>query len=72
MITPRPLLLVHGNQDEIVPVNDAYRPYAEAREPKQIIIAKGIGHQLRQNEWVMAKAIGWLQSHCQNYHSVFD
>jgi len=35
-IAPKPLLLVHGNKDEVVPVSHAYKLYAQAGEPKQI------------------------------------
>jgi fermentation-respiration switch protein FrsA (DUF1100 family) len=34
-IAPRPLLLVHGSQDELVPVSHARRLYEAAEEPKQ-------------------------------------
>jgi len=52
-IAPRPLLLVHGNQDETVPVSDAHNLYRLAKEPRQIIIVDGAGHRLRQNEEVV-------------------
>ena len=61
-ITPRHLLLVHGNKDEVVDVSQAYRLYAGAREPKQLIIVDGAGHRLRQNDRAMAIIIGWLKS----------
>jgi fermentation-respiration switch protein FrsA (DUF1100 family) len=65
-IAPRPLLLVHGNQDDMVPVTDAYKLYEKAREPKQIIIVDGAGHRLRQDERAMAIVIDWLKSQSQN------
>ena len=65
-IAPRPLLLVHGSQDETVKVSDAYRLYAQAEEPKHIIIVDGAGHRLRQNGKAMAAVIGWLKSQCQD------
>jgi len=61
-IAPRPLLLVHGNKDEVVDVNHAYKLYAQAGEPKQIIIVDGAGHRLRQNDRAMAIVIDWLKS----------
>jgi len=64
-IAPRPLLLVHGNQDETVEVSDAYRLYARAGEPKQINIVDGAGHRLRQNDKAMAIVTSWLKSQCQ-------
>jgi len=61
-ISPRPLLLVHGSQDEAVKVSDARRLYARAGEPKQIIIMEGAGHRLRRNDEVMTLVLGWLKS----------
>lgn len=61
-IAPRPLLLVHGNRDELVDVSQAYRLYDRAGEPKQIIIVDGAGHRLRQDDRAMAIVIDWLKS----------
>ena len=61
-IAPRPLLLVHGNKDEVVDVSHAYKLYAQAGEPKQIIIVDGAGHRLRQNERAMVIIVDWLKS----------
>lgn len=61
-IAPRPLLLVHGSQDETVEISDAHRLYARAGEPKQIIIVDGAGHRLRQNSQAMAIVLDWLKS----------
>jgi len=63
-IAPRPLLLVHGNQDETVPITDAYKLYERAKEPKHLIIVDGAGHGLRQDERAMAIVIDWLKSQC--------
>jgi fermentation-respiration switch protein FrsA (DUF1100 family) len=35
-ISPRPLLLVHGDADEVIPVGDAERDFAAAGEPKRL------------------------------------
>ncbi len=61
-IAPRPLLLVHGNKDEVVDVGHAYRLYARAGEVKQIIIVDGAGHRLRRGDRAMAIVIDWLKS----------
>jgi len=63
-IAPRPLLLVHGNQDETVEVSDAYKLYTQAGEPKQINIVDEAGHRLRQNDQAMTMVIDWLKSQC--------
>lgn len=62
-IAPKRLLLVHGSQDETVEVNDAHRLYAQAREPKQLIIVDDAGHRLRQDERTMTVVIDWLKSY---------
>ena len=61
-IAPRPLLLMHGSQDEVVDVSHAYRLYSQAGEPKQIIIVDGGEHQLRRSNRAMAQVIDWLKN----------
>jgi len=62
-IAPRPLLLVHGSQDEVVEVSHAYKLYDKAGEPKQLIIVDGAEHELRQHDKAMAAVLDWLKSH---------
>jgi fermentation-respiration switch protein FrsA (DUF1100 family) len=64
-IAPRPLLLVHGSQDETVEVNHAYRLYDRAGEPKRLVIIEGAEHRLRQNEEAMNTVIEWLKSRAE-------
>ena len=61
-ISPRPLLLVHGSQDEVVAVSHGRKLYARAGEPKQLVIIEGAGHRLRQDEQAMSVVINWLKS----------
>lgn len=65
-ISPRPLLLVHGSQDETVEVSQAHKLYAQAGEPKQLVIVDGAGHRLRQHGEAMATVLGWLKSRQKN------
>lgn len=65
-ITPRLLLLVHGNRDETVDVSHAHKLYAEAGEPKQIIIVEGAGHRLRQDDRVVTIVTDWLKAQYSN------
>ena len=60
-ISPRPLLLVHGSQDETVDVSQAHKLYAQAGEPKQLIIVDGAGHRLRHSAEAMAIVLDWLK-----------
>lgn len=43
-ISPLPLLILHGDQDRIVPVHHGRRLYEAALEPKQLWIVPGAGH----------------------------
>ncbi|HVO32968.1 MAG TPA: alpha/beta hydrolase [Elusimicrobiota bacterium] len=43
-IAPRPVLLIHGDQDAIVPVGMSKELFAAARDPKQLWIVPGAGH----------------------------
>ncbi len=61
-IAPRPLLLVHGDQDETVAVSHAHRLYARAEEPKQLKIVEGAGHRLRQDDRIVTIVTDWLKS----------
>ena len=60
-IAPRPLLLVHGSDDETVAISHARRLYAKAKEPRQLVIIGGGRHRLRQNDEAMSVAINWLK-----------
>ena len=59
-IPPRPVLLVHGANDEVVPVLDS-RALADAGgEQVELRILPGAGHRLRNDPRAIALLIGWL------------
>jgi uncharacterized protein len=43
-ISPRPLLLIHGGADSLIPVSHTHEFFAAAREPKQRWIVEGADH----------------------------
>jgi dipeptidyl aminopeptidase/acylaminoacyl peptidase len=43
-LAPRPILLIHGDEDETVPVHHALMLYAAAGEPKELWQLPGVGH----------------------------
>ncbi|MDW8105815.1 MAG: alpha/beta hydrolase [Armatimonadota bacterium] len=43
-IAPRPVLLIHGDRDHLVPVEHAHALYRAAGEPRALWIANGSGH----------------------------
>ena len=59
-ISPRPLYLIHGDKDELVPVEQAHRLYQRAGGPKEINIISDAGHQLRREERAVNASLNWL------------
>lgn len=43
-ISPRPILIIHGEADFVVPVENSRRNFAAAREPKQLWLVPGAKH----------------------------
>jgi alpha/beta superfamily hydrolase len=60
-ISPRPLYLIHGDKDELVSVDHANRLYKQARDPKEMNVIPGAGHQLRLEEHAVETALNWLK-----------
>jgi len=61
-----PLLVVHGDQDPVVPVGQAEAIHAAARDPKRIVLVPGGGHRFdRPEEFdVMLREVsGWFAEH---------
>jgi alpha-beta hydrolase superfamily lysophospholipase len=43
-LSPRPLLLIHGSADTLIPISHAHELFAAAREPKELWIVEGAEH----------------------------
>jgi fermentation-respiration switch protein FrsA (DUF1100 family) len=43
-ISPRPVLLIHGAKDDLLPARNSLELYAAAGEPKELVIYPGVGH----------------------------
>ncbi len=62
-ISPRPLLIVHGQRDDVVPVNDAKELYAAAAEPKELHIVPQGDHQFSTTSKRVWEVVGkWLNT----------
>jgi uncharacterized protein len=62
-LPPRPVLLVHGDHDEVIPVTDA-RALAEAALGQvELRIVPGAGHRLRHDPRAVAIVMGWMERH---------
>jgi len=59
-ISPRPLLLIHGENDDLVPVEHAHKLFEKAGEPKKLVIIPGAGHRLRLEQKAVNAALDWL------------
>jgi uncharacterized protein len=59
-VPPRRILVVHGADDLIVPVEAARELVAAARGPAELRIIQGAGHWLRSDPRMVATLIGWL------------
>jgi len=63
-ISPRPLLLVHGDADEVIPLEHARRLYRKAKEPRELKVIPGAKHRLRLEEAAMSFVLDWLKARC--------
>lgn len=56
---PRPLLIMHGDDDESVPTSEA-RQLAAAHGRAELSVLAGAGHRLRHDPRAIALLFGWL------------
>ena len=59
-VAPTPLLIVHGDRDDTVPVQEAYLLYEAAKDPKELFIVPGGGHKLRLDDRAVEKTVAWI------------
>jgi putative redox protein len=58
-VAPRPLLVIHGSEDDLVPAFDA-RVLVDAHGSAELRIMNGAGHRLRHDPRAVAVLLGWL------------
>jgi putative redox protein len=59
-IPPRPLLIVHGTEDDVVPLLDARQLADAADGDVELRVLTGAGHRLRHDPRAVAVLLGWL------------
>lgn len=59
-IPPRPLLIVHGSEDDVVPLLDARQLADGADGDVELRVLTGAGHRLRHDPRAVAVLLGWL------------
>jgi putative redox protein len=66
-LAPRPLLVVHGSEDDLVPPFDA-RVLVDGHGDAELRLVHGAGHRLRHDPRAIAILLGWLdrQRHLVN------
>ena len=63
-LTPRPLLLLHGTADTILPHECSERIYERAREPRTLKLFPGVGHRFTEAADELLETVrGWLLAH---------
>jgi alpha-beta hydrolase superfamily lysophospholipase len=61
-LAPRPLLLLHGSADEVLPDRASRDIYARAKEPKQLKLYPGCRHGLDQcRDELDRDLLGWIR-----------
>jgi len=58
-----PLLLVHGEQDDIVPVEDSYELASLGRDTELLVVPDGVHSDLAPFEPYFSQVIGFIASH---------
>lgn len=60
---PRPVFLVHGTADKVVPFNHSEQLYAAANEPKHFLQLDGIGHTMLLGDAFLPELARFLETH---------
>ncbi len=63
LIAPRPVCIVHGDEDETVPVAHAHRLYESCYRPAELKILANAKHQLRKDERCVELIADWIGEH---------
>lgn len=57
-----PWLLVHGSEDDVVPIDDSHDILARASDNAELVVIDGADHVFSEHAQVMVeKVVGWLQ-----------
>ena len=61
-VTPKPLLIVQGDADDIVDPADAALLYDVAKDPKELIILPNVGHRFRSEPEAINRSFSWVKN----------
>lgn len=65
----RPLLVLHGAQDDVVPPEHARRIVAAAEGPVTHVMLKGAGHQLRRDPLAVRVLFAWIEAQASRWRT---
>ncbi len=60
-IAPRPLLIIHGSKDELIPCRHAFQLYRQAGPSADLVIQPAAGHQMRRHSPSVERCLRWLR-----------
>ena len=62
-ISPRPLLIVHGGADDVVPAAQALALHDQAADPRQLVVHPDANHSFtRHRAWLQEVLLDWLSA----------
>jgi len=60
-ISPRPVLILHGRKDEVVPVAQSVRLFENAKEPRTLLIHDKANHSfVWHRQWLVSQIRDWF------------
>ncbi|MBO9666416.1 MAG: alpha/beta hydrolase, partial [Bdellovibrio sp.] len=70
-IAPTPLIVIHGDQDQVVDIQNGRDVYAAAKEPKEFWLVKGVDHiqslNGKQQDIVRRELLNSLEYYCSSH-----
>lgn len=60
-VAPRPLLIIHGTEDEVIPVAHAEALYKQAGDSAEFLLLNNAGHQLRREPEAVTQCLEWFK-----------
>ncbi len=59
-VSPKPLLIMHGEEDELIPLEHARAIFEAAGDPKDFLVVPGGAHRLRVDRRALDMAMDWI------------
>jgi fermentation-respiration switch protein FrsA (DUF1100 family) len=61
-ISPRRVVLIQGDVDDVVPPGDARLLFDRAGDPKDLVILPGVGHRFRREPMAVETCLDWIET----------